>query len=58
MHDMVDHFWNNKNTQFTLLKICNHCLKIVLTLKAQFENIFYKIFCDLKNIHLNIIVSK
>jgi hypothetical protein len=26
--------------QFTLLKICNHCLKIVLTLKAQFEKIF------------------
>jgi hypothetical protein len=30
----------SKNTQFTFLKTCNHGLKIVLTLKAQFENKF------------------
>ncbi len=33
-------FGITKTMQFTLLKICNHCLKIVLTLKAQFEKIF------------------
>jgi hypothetical protein len=25
----------------------NHCLKIVLTLKTQFENIFYDFFGDI-----------
>jgi hypothetical protein len=29
-----------------------------LTSKAQFENIFYEVFLDILNIHLNIIVSK
>jgi hypothetical protein len=32
--------------------------KIVLTLKAQFGNIFYYIFLDLKNIHLTIITFR
>ncbi len=29
-----------------------------MTLKAQFENIFYDVFLDILDIHLNIIVSK
>ncbi len=33
-------------------------LKVVLTLKAQFENIFNDIFWDFLNIHLNIIVLR
>jgi hypothetical protein len=48
----------SKNTQFTILRTCNHYLKVVLTLKVEFENIFYDIFLDLKNIYLNIMVSK
>jgi len=40
-------FLMSKNTQFTILKTCNHYLKILLTLKAQFENIFNEIFWDI-----------
>jgi hypothetical protein len=47
----------SKNTQFTPLKTYNHYLKTILTLKIQFENIFY-IFWNFLNLHLNIIIFK
>jgi hypothetical protein len=52
--------WNqsriNEKYVITFVRTCNHCLKANLMLKAQFENIFYDIFWDFKNIHLNIII--
>jgi hypothetical protein len=37
----------SKKIQFTLLRTCNHCLETILTLKTQFENIFYEIFFNI-----------
>jgi hypothetical protein len=51
---------NQKNFKEPLItiakKLHKNSLKSILTLKAQFENIFDDIFWDFFNIHLTIIV--
>jgi hypothetical protein len=41
-----------------ILRTCKHYLKVVLTLKTQFEKNFMTYFEIFKNIKINIIVSR